>query len=117
MDIFVSLTAATLCFAHQCYPALVGDRTIPGTYQIIRRYTESPGYGGDVLKYDESPSTVFAIHRVWTLRPSERRVWRLQANNPTVRVRVTNGCINIMPDVYDRLVDACKEGCRLIIQK
>lgn len=117
MDIIVSLTAATLCWAHQCYPALVGVHTLPGTYPVIQRYTDDPGYGGDVLKYDETPSTVYAIHRVWTLKPQEHRRERLASPNPKDRQNVTNGCINVDEVVYNALVQSCKEGCRLIIQK
>lgn len=116
MDIIVSLTAATLCFAGHCYPALTGKLTLPGTYPIIQRYTSDPGYGGDVLKYDENRTTVFAIHRVWTLKPSERRRARLASANVADRRNVTNGCINVDELVYDALVQSCKEGCRLTIQ-
>ncbi len=116
MDIIVSLTAATLCFAGHCYPALTGKLTLPGEYSIVRRYTESPGYGGDVLKYDETQSIVYAIHRVWTLKPNERRRERLASSSPDQRKNVTNGCINVDEVVYELLVKSCKEGCKLIIE-
>lgn len=116
MDILVSLGAATLCFLGQCYPALVGEKTSVGTHPIIHLYTDDPGYGGDVLKYDENATTVFAIHRVWTLKPEQRRRQRLKSTIISERQGVTNGCINIDELVYDKLVEACKYGCKLTIQ-
>lgn len=117
IDILVNLGTATLCFLGQCHPALVGDHSYPGTYQIVQRYTADPGYGGDVLKYNETPDAVYAIHRVWTLIPAEHRRQRLASSDPKDRQHVTNGCINVDEAVYESLVKSCKEGCRLVIQK
>jgi hypothetical protein len=116
MDILVNLGAATLCFLGQCYPALVGNTTPTGTYQITHRYTSDPGYGGDVLKFKETPTSVFAIHRVWTLDPKGRRRARLRSINPNDRKGITGGCINIDEVVYEKLVSSCKYGCTVNIQ-
>jgi len=71
------------------------------------RITADPGYGGDVVKFAENDTLVFAIHRVWTLSPKQRRLERLASPNPADRVGITNGCVNVAPEVYDRLVSCC----------
>lgn len=119
MDIFVSLSAATLCFIsngiYSCYPVLTGATTPKGEFPIVRLYTDDPGYGGDVLKFDENDELVFAIHRVWLLNPKQRRLQRLQSTNVRDRQNITNGCLNIDNSVYDKLLDACKYGCKLSV--
>ncbi len=106
MTVVVHLAAALLCTAGQCYPALVGPDTPTGTFPLVRRFVAAAGYGGDVLQYAETDRDLLAIHRVWLGRPAERRAERLAASDPAQRRRVTHGCINVMPDVYDRLVAA-----------
>lgn len=100
----VYLSKALLCTAAQCWPVLVGPSTPVGTgYVLVQRLTNDPGYGGDVLQFKEDEKAVYAIHRVWTLRPKEKREERLKNPDPKAR-RVTKGCINIDPVVYDYLV-------------
>lgn len=112
----VFLSKALICFSGVCYPALVGDDTKPGTYNMTPRFVVAEGYGGDVIQYDENERIVFAIHRVWEGRPSERRRQRLQSVDPSDRVGVTNGCINVTEEVYDLLYDCCSNG-KLIIKE
>lgn len=114
--VIVNTTLAIVCFLGQCYPALVGKDTKPGTYQLIPRLTAQPGYGGDVLQYDETDTAWFAIHRVWTRNTRERRAERLTSGKPSDRVGVTNGCVNVAPEVYDMIRDCCSHST-LIIQK
>lgn len=116
MDITVILSAAIICFQQQCYPALVGKDTPIGEFSVIQRLTEDPGYGGDVLQFHETDKRVYAIHRVWTLNPKQKRLERLQSSNVKERQTITSGCINVMPEIYDRLVDCCANGS-LIIKK
>lgn len=104
--ITVSLSKAVLCIASECFPALVGNATPTGSYAITRVLVEAPGYGGDVLQFAEDGNTIFAIHRVWLMKPSQNRLERLQSDDPAQRRHVTNGCINVAPDVYDKLDDA-----------
>jgi hypothetical protein len=103
MNALVILSSALLCVSGRCYPALVGSDTPTGTFAVHRRVVDSPGYGGDVLEFDETGEYVFAIHRVWTLRPQEHRVERLESGDVRLRRGVTKGCINVMPEVYDQL--------------
>lgn len=70
---------------------------------MIQRYTESPGYGGDVLQFKEDEKGVYAIHRVWLGNPKEKRQERLKDSNPKNRV-ISKGCVNVDPEVYDHLV-------------
>lgn len=106
MTIVVFLASAMLCIGNQCYPALVGKDTPIGTYPLIRRYVQASGYGGDVMQFADTPSGIMAIHRVWLGRPKEQRVQRLASKDPARRRFVTNGCINVMPNVYEALVTA-----------
>lgn len=112
--IVVSLAAASICFAGSCYPALVGNNTPSGTYTLSRQTVEDPGYGGDLLVYRENRRYLWAIHRVYTLNPGEDRLSRLHSGKPELRRAVTKGCINVMPDVYQRLVDCCSSDVLVI---
>lgn len=103
--ITVSLSKALLCIASECFPALVGNATPTGSYELTRLLVQSPGYGGDVLKYTETDEAVFAIHRVWTLNKKEHRLSRLETGSVNQRTGITGGCINVMPDVYDMIDD------------
>lgn len=57
--------------------------------------------------YQENARYLWAIHRVYTLNPRENRVERLRSSEPGQRRAVTRGCINVMPEVYQRLVECC----------
>lgn len=115
MIVIVKLALAVICFSGECHPALVGKETPTGSYTLQQRYVASPGYGGDVLAFRETEKAIFAIHRVWTLRPEQRRLERLASADPAQRQTVTDGCINVAPEVYDKLVDCCA-GMQLEIQ-
>ena len=106
MTLTVFLATALLCIGDQCYPALVGKDTPIGSFPIVRRYVQAKGYGGDVLQFADTPTGILAIHRVWLGRPSERRAERLAGNDAQDRRLVTNGCINVMPEVYERILTA-----------
>jgi len=106
MMLTLYLAAALLCTPDQCFPALVGRDTPVGHFSVIRRYVAAKGYGGDVLQFAETDREIMAIHRVWLGRPSERRAERLASNDERQRRDVTNGCVNVMPDVYERIVAA-----------
>lgn len=110
--ITVSIARAELCVKNQCYPALVGKRTPRGSFSVFHARIEAPGYGGDVLAFTPSnyvQNSYVSIHRVWTRIPGERRIDRLYGPVEG-RVNITNGCINVMPDVYNMLVDCCSNA-------
>ncbi len=106
MMLTLYLGAALLCTPAQCYPALVGRDTPIGRFAVIRRYVQAAGYGGDVLQFAETDQDLLAIHRVWLGKPRERRAERLASADVAQRRNITNGCVNVMPDVYDRLTSA-----------
>lgn len=114
MPIIVDIALATLCIigtgddptAERCYPILVGPDTPKGEYHLKQRLVESPGYGGDVLQFKENDLYIYAIHRVWLGRPWEKRAERLKSNDVSRR-RITMGCINVDPAVYDEIIDCC----------
>lgn len=112
--ITVYLAKALICFAGTCHPALVGRDTHPGEYPLIQRHVLAEGYGGDVLQFDETDEIVYAIHRVWTLKPSQRRRERLNSGVAAQRQNVTNGCINVSEEIYENLVDCCASGTLII---
>lgn len=114
MIVTIKLAAALLCFSDQCYPALVGKATPVGQFTLSRRMVRAKGYGGDVLMFSEDAKGIYAIHRTWTGKPSERRAQRLASGRTSDRRAVTNGCVNIDPKIYDRLVDCCSNA-KLVI--
>ncbi len=114
--IVVNLALASICFSGACHPALVGTNTPAGTFSLSQQQTMEPGYGGDLLVYREDEKNLWAIHRVYTLNPTERRVERLASGGVHQRRAVTKGCINIMPDVYQKLVDCCSNDFLVINQ-
>jgi hypothetical protein len=107
MSVVVSLKLATICFLGQCHPALVGRATPAGHYQLHQRFVVSPGYGGDVLVFQEGARDLLAIHRVWLGAPSQQRPQRLASGQAARRQGVTGGCINVAPEVYTQLIDCC----------
>jgi hypothetical protein len=112
--ITVILSKAILCINLICYPALIGDDTKPGTYELIERFTESDGYDGSVLQYKETYEYVYAIHKIWNGRPIENRNKRIKSSDVTERQHVTKGCINVENEVYDILTNCCNND-KLII--
>ncbi len=120
MSIIVSIALASICFtyngANECHPVLLGKKstTPTGDYVVKRRYTSDPGYGGDVLQFHETKDALWAIHRVYTLVPSQNRVERLKSPNVQDRY-ISAGCINVDPAVYQKLIDCC-QGEKLTIE-
>ncbi len=111
--VIVNLITATICFANSCYPALIGTHTPKGEFQIHQLITEQRGYGGDVLQFKETSTEWYAIHRVYLLNPTQHRMDRLMSGNVGDRT-ITNGCINVMPDVYEKLKSCCSNDTLLI---
>ena len=121
MSVIVDISTAVICFISQlggtlqCHPVLIGADTPRGSFIINQRITEDPGYGGDVLQFKEDATGVYAIHRVYLLNPKERRAERLKSADPARR-RITNGCINVDPEVYSQLVDCCSRNGELLVK-
>lgn len=120
MSVFVSMALATICFTYQgteeCHPVLLGKNipTPTGEFNMRKRITSDAGYGGDVIQFHEVGDMVFAIHRVWLLRPEQRRIDRLKSKNVQDRY-ISSGCVNVMPEVYDRLMRCCVDN-KLVIR-
>lgn len=106
MDVLVDVAAAVICFASSCHPALVGNDTPRGEYTLAPYTISTPGYGGDLLVFKVEGSSVFAIHRVLDV-PGQQRLARIHIPDPKYRITITNGCINVEPEVYDQLMDCC----------
>lgn len=112
--VVVSIALATICFAGQCYPILVGTDTPVGEFRMNQRITSQPGYGGDVLQFKETSDSWYAIHRVWTLKPEEQRAKRLASPDPADRRTITKGCINVTPEVYEKLRGCCSREVLIV---
>ncbi|WP_373740422.1 murein L,D-transpeptidase [Neisseria sp.] len=102
--VIVDTSAAKLCFADKgdCHNVLIGKTTPKGRFDLTIYRTDSPGYGGDVIAFKEEPDFLYALHRVWNGKPSERRNERIASKNVADRI-MTNGCINVSDSVYERL--------------
>lgn len=112
--ITVYVAKAVLCIAAQCWPVLTGPTVPLGQHQLELRTTAQPGYGGDFLQFSEDDKYIYAIHRVWTLRPSEHREARLKSPNPAVRNNITRGCVNVDYDLYDFLVNNYRDATLIV---
>lgn len=102
--VIVDTAKAELCFADdkQCHPVLIGKTTPKGVYPMTLLATKKAGYGGEVIGFKEQGDFLFALHRVWTQIPSERRMERIVSRFVKDRI-MTNGCINVTNDVYEKL--------------
>lgn len=113
----VDTTKATVCIKNDCWPALIGYDTPRGTYPLERVGISAGGYGGDVLAFKRATgaryanrNVWYAVHRVYRQRPEQRRVERLNSGRVSDRLGVSLGCVNVMPNVYDLIVDCCANG-------
>jgi hypothetical protein len=120
MTILVNLALATICFTYngtqECHSALVGTKNSPtpvGEFIVERQAVSQRGYGGDILKFHETDAAIWAIHRVFTLN-FQHRAERLKSTNLKDKF-ITNGCINVDPEVYDKLVKCC-ENSQLVVK-
>lgn len=104
--VLVKLATATICFLNQCYPMLYGTSTPVGEYELNLRLTSTPGYGGDVIQFYDEEDRLLVIHRIWLLSPKQERPERMLSFDPKKHI-ITDGCINVMPDVYEKLKDCC----------
>lgn len=100
--LILSLSLATLCADQTCHPVLVGASTPVGEFTLTHYSVDVPGYGGDVLGFAVRNGRLLAVHRVLP-SPSDHRAGRLSART-SMRKDVTDGCVNVSPDVYDELV-------------
>lgn len=115
MDIFVDVAAALICFASTCYPALVGEDTPRGEFQITEYSTTEAGYGGNILAFKRNNfGQVYAIHRVLDI-PGQQRIARLRSPYAEHRITITAGCVNVTPEVFQKLIDCCSTS-RLVIK-
>lgn len=119
MSVIVTIALATICFTYkgteECHPVLLGkNSTTPtGQYTLIRRMTKDPGYGGDVLQFHETKNEVYAIHRVWLLSPKQKRLERIKSKDIKYHF-ISSGCINVEPEVYEKLVECCSNDTLII---
>lgn len=112
-SVVVYLSKALICFSQVCHPILYGNDTPTGTFQLIERRVDQPGYDGSILQFKEEHGYVWAIHRVWTRNPKQMRVYRLSTST-VVDNKITLGCINVMPEVYVEL-KSHYSGAELVI--
>ena len=107
----VDLDRAEICMESDCRPVLIGKATPRGEYPLQLAKTDDKGYGGDVLVFKQDDTGAYAVHRIWTQRPSEKRLERIQQQDAERRI-ITNGCINVDDETYNKL----RRYSRLIIE-
>lgn len=112
-DVLVSLATAVICFSSQCFPVLVGEQTPIGQYELSLMRVEKPMYGGSILAFAEDDTGVFAVHRVL---PIGNRLKQIAEDDPKKRRGITNGCINVQPDVYEKLMACCTNSDIIVIE-
>lgn len=106
----VDLDRAEICMESDCRPVLIGKETPRGEYHLQLAKTDEAGYSGDVLVFKQDTTGTYAVHRVWTQKPSEKRLERIQQD--VERRIITNGCVNVDDETYDQL----RRYSRLIIE-
>ena len=106
----VDLDRAEICMGSDCRPVLIGKETPRGEYPLQLATTDEKGYGGDVLVFKQDDTGAYAVHRIWTQKPSEKRLERIQQD--AERRIITNGCINVDDATYNQL----QQYSRLIIK-
>lgn len=106
--VIINLTLAVICFGSnmECHPILYGDKTPVGEFAMVVRVTPQVGYGGDVIQFHSKGDTIYAIHRLWTRSPQQQREERI-ASPDLSRRKISNGCINVQPEVYEKLKACC----------
>ncbi|RQH06618.1 LPD38 domain-containing protein [Paraburkholderia dinghuensis] len=91
------------------FGAKAGDEAVPGetpagAFRLDwSKAPDTKAYGDSIQSFSSTDRGTFAIHRVLTGRPENREA-RLASGNAAQR-RITNGCINIPADTYNRLFD------------
>ena len=113
-EVIVDIAAALIRFAGACHPALVGVETPRGEFQLVHYSTPDPGYGGNILSFKETRNYLYCIHRVIDV-PGQQRLARLRNPDAKRRVKVTGGCVNVDPEVYEKLATCCYAS-KLIIK-
>ena len=106
--IIVNILLATICFSGECYPVLVGNSTPIGKFKLEYKITEQIGYGGDVLEFYESDKKSYSIHRLYLMNRKQNREIRINSNDPNDRI-ITDGCVNVKHEVFDKLIDCCRD--------
>ena len=106
--VLINLTLAVICFGSgmECHPILYGEKTPKGEFEMTLRTTAQVGYGGDVIQFHKDDKQIYAIHRLWTRSPQQEREKRIVDSNLSRR-KISNGCINVQPEVYEKLKACC----------
>jgi len=86
--------------------------TPSGTYKIKKAYSEY--LHSQVLVFIDGTKTMLAIHPVWLEIPSQNRLHRLYSETPDDN-RITNGCINVLPDFFYGVLNTLPDSTTLYI--
>lgn len=100
-EVVVYLAQALICFAGQCYPALVGTETPQGVFPLVAyEFVEGPIPRGLGFAQDEL-GRVYAVH---TPAHGNKRRTALLASGGAIAV--TQGCVNIAEATFKQLVES-----------
>jgi hypothetical protein len=109
----VSIISALICFSGSCWPALIGNDTPRGEFVLEQFSVQDKRYGGDLLAFKFTKTKIYAIHRVLDI-PNQQRLSRIRSPHSEHRIGVTSGCVNIEPNVYEKLVECCSNDTLVI---
>lgn len=112
MSVLIDLSVGVICFMSNCYPILFGDSTPTGEFDL-KHFKASQFYGGDILVFQETADSLFAIHRVIDV-PGQDRLNRIKDPNISQR-KITGGCINVDEVVYSELIECCSTS-KLVVK-
>lgn len=113
MEIILHLSTAMICFLGSCHPALVGVNTPVGTYTMTHYKAEK--FGGDVLVFYEDDKHIYSLHRL-NEHPTQDRLNAMISRNPEDRKGLTDGGINVAPNIYEKLTICCSKY-KLVIKQ
>lgn len=115
----VDATGKVLATASALYGEKLGDgyslgETPAGVF-TLRHEAAPAAYGGDLEQFGTAPNgDIYAIHRVLTNNPRQRRLQRLESPNAAAH-RISLGCINIPSALYDKYLSKGFNGKLYII--
>jgi hypothetical protein len=100
----IILSTAIACVDLDCTQAIVGkdNKTPTGEYNSYYAKTNQYGYGGDVVVFKETTTSILAIHRPYPAITETNYRNRLLQNSDANKRKISNGCINVPSKFFDK---------------
>jgi hypothetical protein len=87
-------------------------KTPAGEYDLMQQF--SLRLNEPILSFIRGTHKIGAIHPLWMKNPNQQRPQRLKSETPDDN-RITNGCINVDPDFFYKVLVKIPNDTRLII--